>query len=292
MSSTMNFVNTLDSISYYFSITTSSFALIFGTIGNSLNIIIFLSLKTFRKNPCAFCLLVLSVSDNVMLLSSAVANILSNISKNSTGVSALFTCKLSTCFGQTFALLSHCIMCYAAIDQCFSTAMNERFKGMTICFIRRLILVSIFICILHGIPFLIYYDAQILPGTNTTTCRLNDNNGAFSKYIIYVGFPIIGGLLPIFIMTIFALIALRNVRKMTRRRTHIIRLRLEQQLTAMVLIKIFSVCFTIVPFFITYIIRYVVASHNDDPLVQKTVLLMTRISPFLLFINYAVSKTR
>ena len=284
--------STLDSIIYYFSITTSSFILIVGTVGNSLNIIIFLSLKTFRKNPCAFCLLVLSVSDNGMLLFSTIPNILNNISRHYSGRSALFTCKLSMCFGQTFALLSHCLMCYAAIDQCISTSMSERFKGMTIRLIRRLILLSILLCILHGIPFLLYFDAQTLPGTNTTTCRPTDNDGAFSKYTIYVAFPIIGGLLPILIMTVFALIALQNVRKMTRRRTHIIRLRLEKQLTAMVLIKIFSVCFTIVPFFLVYIIRYLITSHNDNPLVQKAFMLVTRISTCLLFINYAVSQTR
>lgn len=290
MSSTTHTAHTLDSISYYITITTSLFVLIFGMIGNGLNVIIFLSLKTFRKNPCAFCLLVLSISDSGMLLFSTIPNILNIISRNYSGINALFTCKFSMCFGQTFALMSHCIMCYAAIDQCFSTSMDDRFKGMTIKFIRRLILISILICIIHGIPFLIYYDAQILPGANTTTCRLNDNNGPFSKYILYVAYPIIGGFLPIFIMTLFALIALRNVRKMSRRRIHVIRLRLEQQLTAMVLIKIFSVCFTVVPFFLAYIVRYTRVGRNDDPFIQKTTILTNRLFTFLLFINYSVSQ--
>lgn len=289
MSSTTNTSTILDSITYYFTITSSLFILIFAIIGNGLNVIVFLSLKTFRKNPCAFCLLILSVSDSGMLLFSTIPSILNSISRNFSGINASFTCKLSMCLSQAFGLMSHCIMCYAAVDQCFATSMNERFTRMTIKFIRRLILASIFVCIAHGIPFLIYYDAQILPGTNMTTCRLNDNNGPFSKYILYVGLPVIGGFLPIIIMTLFALIAFRNVRRMSRRRIHIIRLRLEQQLTAMVLIKIFSVCFTIVPFFLAYIIRNARMPRNDDPFTQKTTVLTDRIFRFLLFINYAVS---
>jgi hypothetical protein len=167
--------------------------------------------------------------------------------------------------------------------------MNERYKGINASFKRRLILICISICILHGIPFLIYYDVQVLPGTNTKACRLTDNNGPFSKYLTYVALPIVDGFLPISIMSICALIALRNVRNMTKRRVHMIRLRLEQQLTAMVLIKILCVCLTVVPFLIAYIIGYTISSRSKDPLLQKHLLLVGHVFEFILSINYAVS---
>jgi len=289
MSSTTNIVATLGLITDDFTISTSLFVFIFGIIGNILNIIVFGSLKTFRKNPCAFCLLILSISDSGMLLFNTVPNILTYIFNNHGGINAIFACKISIDFGQIFALISHSIICLAAIDQYLSTSINKHYKGMSFTLTRHLIVIIIFVWILHGIPFLIYYDAQILPGTNVTSCRVNDNNGSFSKYLIYVCFPIVGGFLPISIMSVFALAALRNVRIMTKRKVNIIRLRLEQQLTAMVLMKILTICITIVPFLISYIIGYTIAYHNSDPIVQEKFLLVNRIFTFLLFVNYAVS---
>jgi len=227
-----------------------------------------------------------------MLLFSTVANMLTDILQNHGGINTIFSCKISITFGQTFGLISHSIICLAAIDQYLSTSMHERRQGMSFSLIRRLIIIAICFCTFHGIPLLIYYEPQMLPGTNITTCRINDNNGAFSKYLIYVDLPIVGGFLPISIMSIFALIALHNVRAMTKRKVHIIRLRLEQQLTAMILMKILGVCITVIPFFINYIIRYAIAYHSNDPIFQKNFLLANSIFKFLLYVNYAVSKNR
>lgn len=272
-----------------FSISTNIIVFIFGIIGNILNIIVFKSLKTFRKNSCAFCLLTLSISDIGMLLFNTMPNFLTDIFNDYHGINAIFSCKISISFAQTFALISHTIVCLAAIDQYLSTLMDEHRKGISFFLIQRLIIIFIFIYILHGIPFLVYYQAETLPGTNMTTCRLDSDSGAFSKYLIYVCFPIMGGLLPLSIMSIFGLIALRNVRTMTRRRVHIIRLRLEQQLTAMVLVKILFVCITVIPFLINYIVRFTILSSNNDAIVQKKLLLIMRVISFLLGINYAVS---
>ncbi|CAF3526069.1 unnamed protein product [Rotaria sp. Silwood1] len=75
---------------------------------------------------------------------------------------------------------------------------------------HRLIVISIFLSILYGIPFLVFYDIQPLSGTNTTTCRRNNNNGPFSKYVIYVSLPVIDGFIPIFIMSVAGFIAFRK----------------------------------------------------------------------------------
>lgn len=289
MSSATNDMTTLDLIINSFSISTNLSVFMLGIVGNILNIIVFASLKIFRKNPCAFCLLILSISDSGMLFFSIVPNFFTDVFKEYNGIVSIFSCKISIPLAQTFGLISHCILCLASIDQYLSTSMHEHRKGVSLHLTRRLIIIFIFVCTLHGIPFVIHYDAQTTPGTNVTTCRLNDNGGPFSKYLMYVGFPIIAGFLPISIMSIFALIALRNVRTMSKRRVHIIRLRLEQQLTAMVLMKIFVVCITVIPFIISYILRYTMSFYSTDIMVQEKCLLINRIGSFLLIINYAVS---
>jgi len=289
MSSTANIITTLDSVTYNFSISSYLFVLIFGIIGNIFNVIVFASLKTFWKNPCAFCLLILSISGSGMLLFSTVPLMLTDILQGHGGLNGNYLCKISIAFAQTFCLISHSIVCLAAIDQCSSTSMHERRKGMSLSLTRGLIIIFLFVSILHGIPFLIYYDTQILPGTNITLCVLKDKDEPLSKFLLYVDVPIVAGLVPIFIMSVCALIAFHNVRTMTKRRVNIIRLRLEQQLTAMVLMKIFSVSITVIPFIIIYILQYIISLYNSNPIVQKQLLLANRVGTFLLLINFAVS---
>ncbi|CAF2622581.1 unnamed protein product [Rotaria sp. Silwood2] len=290
MSSTTDFVSELDLVIRYFNISVQSFVFIFGMIGNILNIIVFLSLKTFRKNPCAFCMLILSISDSGILIFNTLPSIFVNIFKDYGDVNTMFPCQIPIAFGQVFGLMSHMIMCFAAIDQCKSTSIHEQRQGINLKYMRCFIIISIFVSILHGIPFLVFYNAQPLSGLNATACLPNDRNGPFSKYTIYVDFPIIDGFMPIFIMSVFGLIAFRNVRIMAKRRVHIIRLRLEQQLTAMVLIRILGVCITVIPFLIVYVIRYIISSHSNDPIVQKKLQLLNRVFTILFFVNYAVSE--
>ncbi|CAF3525870.1 unnamed protein product [Rotaria sp. Silwood1] len=104
------------------------------------------------------------------------------------------------------------IICFAAVDQYMSTSMHERRQAINLKCMHRLIVISIFLSILYGIPFLVFYDIQPLSGTNTTTCRPNDNNGPFSKYVIYVSLPVIDGFIPIFIMSIAGFIAFLKLR--------------------------------------------------------------------------------
>ncbi|CAF3568822.1 unnamed protein product [Rotaria sp. Silwood1] len=182
------------------------------------------------------------------------------------------------------------IICFAAVDQYMSTSMHERRQAINLKCMHRLIVISIFLSILYGIPFLVFYDIQPLSGTNTTTCRPNDNNGPFSKYVIYVSLPVIDGFIPIFIMSIAGFIAFLKVRTITKRKVHIIRLRLEQQLTAMVVMKILGVFITIIPFLILYIIRYIISWRSNDSIVQEQLRLVYHVFTILFFINYAVSQ--
>ncbi|CAF3467920.1 unnamed protein product [Rotaria sp. Silwood1] len=288
MSFTTDFISALDLAIRYLNISAESFVFIFGIIGNILNIIVFISLKTFRTNPCAFCLLILSISDSGMLLFNTLPNIFVNIFKVYGNVNSMFPCKISIAFGQVFGLMSHMIMCVAVIDQCMSTSTYERRQGINLKLMRCLIVIFIFVSILHGIPFLVFYDFQPLPGINATACVPKNKDGPFAKYAIYISFPIIQGFIPISIMSVFGLMAFRNVRTMSKRKVSIIRLRLEQQLTAMVLIRILSVCITVIPFLIVYVIRYIISSRINNPIVQKQYQLVNRVFTILFFVNYAV----
>lgn len=262
---------------------------ILGITGNILNIIIFMSLQTFSQNSCAFCLFILSIVDSGFLLFNTLPTSFLFIFNGLEGVNSMLACKIVGSGAQIFGLMSHIVVCLAAIDQAISTAMLDRHQGINMKIMRYLIIIGIFFSVLNGIPFLMFYNPQPVQVINGTICRMTDNNGSFSKYVRYFSLPVTDGFLPITIMIIFGLTALRNVRNMRNKNVHIIRLRLERQLTKMVLMKILSITITVIPFLIAYLIRYNTSAASSDELFQTKILLIHRIFGLLLYLNYAVS---
>ncbi|CAM4942836.1 unnamed protein product [Rotaria socialis] len=287
MSSTDDFVTEMNLVIRYFNISAGSLVFIVGLFGNIMNTIIFLSLKTFRKNPCAFCLLVMSIADSSLLLSSVLPNILLNIIKDHSDANKRLTCKIQTASAQIFGLMSHTTMCFGAIDQFTSTSLNEPRRRFNLKSIQCLIIIAIVISILYGIPFFIYYDAIPLSGTNVTVCLPKNSGGLFSKYVVYVDLPIFGGFLPVTIMSILGLLTFRNVRHMARKHTPISRLHLDQQLTGMILMKDLNFCVTVVPFLVVYIVRHIVSLHTNDTIIRTQFQLVNRVFVMLFYVNYA-----
>lgn len=289
MSLATDFANTLDTVIRSFNISVGSTVFIFGLIGNILDGIVFISLKTFRRSPCALFLLFLSLSDSGILIFNTLPSIFVNIFKDYDNVNRIFPCKIAVTFAQIFGLMSQIILCFAAFDQYKATSLQENRKIISQKRIRHLMFIGSFVSVLYGIPFLALFDAQLLSGTNSTTCRPNDDYGIFSKFVIYVSLPIIDGFIPLFIMSVFGSMAFGNVRTMHKRKVHIIRLRSEQQLTAMVLVKILCAFITLVPFLIVYVIRFIVSWRTTNLIVQKQFQLVNRVFTLLFFSNYGVS---
>lgn len=289
MSSILNVIANLELVTDYSMIYVGLFIFTCGLIGNILNIIVFLSLQTFRRNPCAFCLLVLSISDIGTLLFFALPVTFANILKSYGGSYAVFPCKPRMGLANIFVFLSNSIVSIAAIDQYLSTSMPDRHHGINIKIMQYLVIAAIVISVLYGIPFFIYYDVEPLSAANGAICRINDNNGAFSIYAIYVSLPVVDGLLPVTIMSTFGVLALRNVRNMSKTRVHIIRLRLEQQLTAMVLTKILSVAIIAIPVTSINLITYTVTNRIQNNMVQRLLIIAFRLITLFLYVNYAVS---
>ncbi|CAF4251838.1 unnamed protein product, partial [Rotaria magnacalcarata] len=183
----------------------------------------------------------------------------------------MYPCKIPVAFAQAFGLMSQIIICFAAIDPLMSTLLHKSRQRFSIELMQHLIIMAnvISISILYGIPFRIYYDTLPLSGTNATTCVPNENNELFSEHIVYVGFLIINDFLPLTIMNLFGLLTF------------------QEQLTAMVLIKILNVCITVIPFLVFPVIRYIVSSCTNDTIIQKQIQLLNRVFTMLFFVNFA-----
>jgi hypothetical protein len=82
--------------------------------------------------------------------------------------------------------------------------------------------------------------------------------------VTFFFYPVLVGLLPIFIASSFSLLAFRNVRRIVRRQIPIERRRFDRQITAMVLIHVVFFVFFTLPYIVyrIYVVNVPVTQEN------------------------------
>jgi hypothetical protein len=265
--------------------TTYTIIIIFslGLFGNLLNILVFINLKIFRLNRCAFYLIVESLVD-IVQLSQLFANQMWGLSINGndpTNVS-LVCCKLRTVVGQWCRLMLSSIVCFTAIDQFLSTnpvGHLRRWSSLQIahCQIR----VSIFLCLVHTLPFAVFLQIRPPLGCIITNIGL-------TNYYSFFYYPVLNGLLPISISSLFSLLAYRNVRRIVRRQIPMDRRRLDQQLTAMIFVRIISYTILTLPYIIYRIYSLNVTINQTDLYRYAANQLISSVVGSLIPVNHAV----
>ncbi|CAF4663865.1 unnamed protein product [Rotaria sp. Silwood1] len=172
---------------------------------NIINILVFTQLKLFRRNQSAFYLIIASIVDSCQLILGI--DLVFDVTRTS-----LIWCKLQAYFAQFTRIISTIIICFAAIDQYLSTNYYIQLRPLsTLKLAQHLIGILIIFSFLYCIPFLVFHE--IHPNTDF-------------------------GTLPIFISSLFSLLAYRNVRRIIRHQMSILRRRLDRQLTAMILLRV------------------------------------------------------
>ena len=153
----------LNSATQYISIYLGIPMLIVGVLGGLLNILVFLSLKIFRRNSCAFYLMIMSVVNVIILITGLLSRItISGFGIDWTQTSTLY-CKARVYFNQLSILLSLTCICLATIDQYLSThAALHEYRKNSLKLARLLIALFVLVWLLHGIPYLFYYDVDLL----------------------------------------------------------------------------------------------------------------------------------
>ncbi|UJR36275.1 hypothetical protein I4U23_029005 [Adineta vaga] len=221
------------------------FVFITGVIGNILNIIIFTSLKTFRQTSAAFYMTTASIVNIFQLVVGLLSRILItgyNIDPTKT---SSFICKARQFTLITTMLITFTCMCFAAIDQYLS--LTHRWRHLcTVKAASRLIIVAFILCLLHGIPVLLFQDLELSSSTGQTTCGFT--NTGFSIYYSRFLFPVLLGFLPLIIRVCFGILAFINVHHFNNRETPIVRLERDKQLTKMVLVEVVVDVFLTLPY--------------------------------------------
>ncbi|CAF1043584.1 unnamed protein product [Adineta steineri] len=256
--SSLSTAQTILSIAQDCTIYISFIILIGGLLGNTCIIITILRLKFFRKNSSSFYLISESIANSIILIIPYSFRIGINGFNYDPSQTSIVWCKLRQTFGQMCILISMSLVCFAAIDQYLSTNHRPYLRPMSsLKLAQYLTACAIFIWILHSIPFIVFLAIQQSNG-----CNLYNN--VLINYITYIYYPILCGMLPIVISSLFSLLAFTNVRQIVRRQMPVFRRRLDRQMTSMILIRvIFLIIFTL-PNTIQRIYTLIVPADPND----------------------------
>ncbi|CAF0964557.1 unnamed protein product [Adineta ricciae] len=259
--------------------------LIVGVLGGCLNIIVFLSLKTFRLNSCALFLIFMSFVNIGQLLTSLLSRILiSGFSINLTETSFEY-CKFRTYCLQVCSLTSFTCMCFATVEQFLATSLRPNWqKYLTVKRACLLCIVSFIIWLLHGIPTLIWFSPVLSNRTGTILCLAT--NPVYLQYMNYIYTLILIGLLPLVITVVFGSLAYWNVRQIPYRAIPLVRRELDKQLTSMVLVQVAHNVLVIVPYVSTLLvstIQYVTIKSPNF----RDVTLSNATTGYIYYLYYA-----
>ena len=264
-----------------------SFTLVTGIVGGLLDIVVFLSLRTFRLSSCGFYLTVMSVANLGQIVTGLLNRIMSTGFNIDWSLTSLFYCKFRLYCYQVCALISMTCICLASIDQYFATCSRPRWQQWcNIKLARRLTATFTLIWILHNAPLLIYYDHVVSLTSNKVTCAIT--NSAFEQYTAYSITIILGKVIPICITLLFGILAYGNVQQLSHRTLPLVRRELDKQLTVMVLVQIALGIFTITPYTVVYILLRV-PQLNQDLTTAAYLQFATALTTCMLYIYFAVS---
>ncbi|CAF2151322.1 unnamed protein product [Rotaria magnacalcarata] len=262
-----------------------------GITGGFLNILVFLTLRTFNEKSCGFYLIAMSFVNIGNLTTGLLSRILiSGFHLDWTLISP-FYCKFRW-YGLQFGVLtSFTCTCLAATDQYLSTNSRIEWRRWSSIKIAHRVMAAFIIgWLFHGIPYLLYFDLVQSPIINKLVCA--SVNKIFQYYHSYGYLIIVSGIIPLVITGIFGLLARKNLRHSANGTISLVQRYLDQQLTKMVLSQLFyNFIFTFPYTMLTTILSFI--PTVNDPLVNAkldfanvmTVLIyyMSFASPFYIY---------
>jgi hypothetical protein len=264
--------------------------LIGGVLGASMNIVVFLSLKTFRQNPCAFYLTIMSIVNIGQLFLGLSSRVMIAGFGIDWTVMSLSFCKFRWAFFQFCILMSYTCLCLATIDQYFVTCTRRRWqKWSNIKIAHRLILIFSILWSLHMIPYLVFMNHVTSPVTGKITCTASNTiMGRYANYVIPLS---LSSFVPDFVTILFGILAYRNVQQIAYRTVPLVRRELDKQLTVMVLVQVVLNFFTNVPCVVMNAVLYSI-TNIIDPVTLERLQFCYSITVILFYIYFAVSKNQ
>ena len=282
----MSIITTLFYITQHVSIYFGIPLLIAGLFGGLLNVIVFLSLRTFRQSSCAFYLTIISFVNLGQLLTGLFSRIMINGFYIDWTHKSISYCKIRYFALQSCSLISCTCICLAILDQYFATCTRPRWQRWSHLRVAYcLTSLFSFIWILHGILYLIFVVQVKSSMTGEIVCTIVDR--VFSRYHPYGYLITLTSVLPVAITVFFGLLVYNHVRQIAYRTVPLVRRELDKQLTNMVLKQVIINFFTVLPYAIMGIILLNVTNKTDQVTIAVLQFIQT-MTIYLYYLNYAV----
>jgi hypothetical protein len=268
----------LSYISQQYTIYFGFFLLVAGVIGNSINVLIFSTVRTYRTTPCTFYFLFVSI-DNIAFLT---INLISRIVTTGYGIdltqTSLVWCKARSYLLAVLSFISFTFACLPAIDQFLVTSRSAYLRSLSnIKRAHRIVLLIIIVCFLYGVPYYTYMD--IIPIMQTC---VNTNN-AFAIYRLIQSVSLTF-LIPVFIMIVFGYLTYRNIHQSRV----LAEQRVDRQLTRMTLLQVISVIISHAPSGINSTYALITSGISKDPDRVLRESFATSIIGLLSYIHFVV----
>ncbi|UJR19137.1 hypothetical protein I4U23_022267 [Adineta vaga] len=234
--------------------------LVAGLLGGFLNLIVFLTLRTFRESSSAFYLIVMSIVNSGRLLTGLMSYILINGYAIDWTTTSLAYCKIRYFLVLTFAPISCTCLCLSTIDQYFATCSRPRWQ---------------------------HWSNIKLANLTTGKISCTSTNVIFSQYRTYGINLILIGFLPVSITISFGLFAFRNVKQLAHRALPLVRRELDKQITAMVLLQVVFNAFMTLPYLITSALA-LDTNIMSDPVVAAKIQFLTTVTILIYYANCSI----
>ena len=262
----------------------SIFLLLSGLIGNFLNILIFTTLRTFHKKPCSFCIFIESIANFGQILLKLLSYVLGKSFRIYASTNSSMWCKLESVAQQTLNLISFGAICIAALDQFLATNPRSSLQQKSsLGTIQQCLIIYTTFALAHGIPFLIFFDIDPSMG-----CVVE--NLILAKYHMFFYYPVLIGLLPIFLMITLSFVAFYNLRHLIQHNISGLRRRMLRQCTSMILARVSVFVVLTLPYVIEriYFLYLPLGTISSQSISTKH--LISVIIGLWFFLNYVVNQ--
>lgn len=207
----------------------------FGTIGNVLNMMVFLRVKALRQMPGSIFLFAFFIASLLQLWTTRFSRAIINL----IGVDLLalspFYCQVRWLFGRVSANVTMASICLSSIDRYLVSSRNAHYRHLLT--IRRASLIMGTLSFIFSIPFIpdIYYYLGPL-------CSAPGTPIEYRQFITYFN-TVVTSTIPFCILILFSFLTWHNLQSIQNVRSS----RLESQVNRMMFAEVGMACFTSLP---------------------------------------------
>ncbi|UJR07175.1 hypothetical protein I4U23_011463 [Adineta vaga] len=210
-----------------------------GTVGNLLNIFVFIRLKMLRQMPTPVFMITSNIGSLILFWSSRFPRCILNITGIDLLVGSIFYCKVRWLLGRWSLNMPFTCICLASIDRFFNTSRNVRYHHFfTLKRAYSIVIIFSLVYLIIFIPDAIYYSGY------SCTASAKDR-ATYKDFVAYFNL-IATNILSMIILGIFSLLTWYNLCY----GTSVGRNRLQQQVNRMMMVEFAMAFVTTLPNFI------------------------------------------